>query len=328
MPTPLTPQNIVVQQGNGSVLLTWNLSAGATVYPITRSTDNITFSAVASPAVTSYVDTTVTKGIQYYYKVAASDGVNTSAPSQAITVIPVESGNMSLLEIRTQAQQRADRQFSNFVGVQEWNTYINQSWFELYDILITVYEDYFVKEPVLFITNGSDQSYPLAPDFYKMYGVDYGLNTNQNAWVTLEKFNFISRNQFVYPQLNTTIIGPFNLKYRVLQDKIHFIPIPSGGQYVRYWYIPKPVTLLLDSDILPGQSGWSEYVIVDAAIKALSKEESDVSVLMAQKMALKDRIEKSAMNRDVGQPDKISDTRSSRSRWGDTGFSGGFGGGY
>jgi hypothetical protein len=231
---------------------------------------------------------------------------------------------MSLLEIREQSKQRADRQNSNFLSIQEWNTNINQSRFELYDILITTYEDYYVEEPFIFQTNGVDQSYPLPANFYKMYGVDFGLNTNQNAWVTLEKFNFIGRNQFVYPQLNTTLIGPFNLKYRVLQDRVQFIPIPSSGQFIRFWWVPRPVTLLLDTDTLDGVSGWSEYVIVDAAIKALQKEESDVSVLMAQKMALLKRIEQSAMNRDQGQPDKISDTRSTRTRWGDTGY--GFGG--
>ena len=73
---------------------------------------------------------------------------------------------------------------------------------------------------------------------------------------------------------------------------------------------------------------WSEYVIVDAAIKASQKEESDVSILMQQKMALIKRIEDSAMNRDVGQPDRISDTRNSTGYggggWGFDGSSGGY----
>jgi hypothetical protein len=56
-------------------------------------------------------------------------------------------------------------------------------------------------------------------------------------------------------------------------------------------------------------SGWLEYVITDVAIKILQKEESDVSVLMAQKMALKQRIQEAASNRDAGRPDSISDVR-------------------
>ena len=67
--------------------------------------------------------------------------------------------------------------------------------------------------------------------------------------------------------------------------------------------------MLADSDILDGISGFDEYVIVDAAIKAMQKEESDVSVLMAQKEALKRRIEAAAANRDAGEPESVSDIR-------------------
>lgn len=106
-----------------------------------------------------------------------------------------------------------------------------------------------------------------------------------------------------------------------------FIPTPSGSQTIRVWYVPRVTQLLQETDMLDGVSGWTEYVIVDAAIKALQKEESDTSVLMAQKMALIKRIEESAMNRDVGQPDCISDSRTRSSIWGGYGSPNG-GGGY
>ena len=48
-------------------------------------------------------------------------------------------------------------------------------------------------------------------------------------------------------------------------------------------------------------------VIVDCAIKMLNKEESDVSVLLAEKQLLKRRIEEVANNRDAGQAESISD---------------------
>ena len=105
-----------------------------------------------------------------------------------------------------------------------------------------------------------------------------------------------------------------------------FIPSPTANQYVRVWYIPKLVQLLKDTDIMTGVSGWTEYVICDAAIKAMQKEESDVSVLMSQKMALMKRIEESAMNRDVGQPDTVSDTRSRTNSFDGMGYPGGWGG--
>lgn len=337
MAVPGAVTNFYVQSGDQRVYLSWDITPTATGYSVERSTDGVSFSVIATPAVNSYNDTSGTTGTLYYYQVAGTNGSGTGGYTAAQQAVPVLPGQDSLGSIRLQAQQRADRVNSNFVTLPEWNSYINQSYYELYDILITVYEDYYVAPRLLFFFNGVDQLYDLpngnnytgAPALYKLYGVDLGLDTSQNAYFTLKKFDFIQRNQYVFPQLNSTLLGVFNLSYRLVGGKIMFIPIPSSSQPVGLWYFPRLTTLLADTDIMEGISGWTEYVIVDAAIKALQKEESDVSVLMAQKMALKDRIESSAMNRDAGMPDTISNTRSYGDRWGITGgadFSGGNGG--
>lgn len=310
-----TPSNFNVQEGNGTVYLSWDITTGATTYSIQRSTDGVTYSSLATIAPNVYTDSTVTVGTQYYYQVASVNGSGTSSYTAGQSVVPLNSGNESLGQIRLMAQQRADRVNSNFVTLTEWNSYINQSYYELYDLLITAYEDYYVQTPLLVTTTGASQ-YTLPTDFYKLLGVDIGLASNTNAWVTLHKYNFIARNRYVFPQLTSTYLGVFNLRYRLVGNTLMFIPTPSSGQTLRVWYIPRLTELVADTSVLDGVSGWSEYVIVDAAIKALQKEESDVSVLMAQKMALKKRIEESSMNRDVGQPDTISDTRRASDAWG------------
>lgn len=240
------------------------------------------------------------------------------------------STSMTLLQLRDATRQRADMVNSTFVSDPELNSYINQSYFELYDLLIDVYEDYYVAPPLIIPTNGALQQYPLpdgvlysaAPAFYKLMGVDLGLNALQNSFVTLKKFNFISRNRYVYPQLTSTYLGVFNLRYRLVGNTLMLIPTPSGGQFLRIWYIPRLTTLAIDADTVDGISGWTEYIICDAAIKCGQKEETDVSILMAQKAALIKRIEESSMNRDAGQPDTISDTRSRSEAWGQYGSNG------
>lgn len=324
------PSNFTLQQGNGQVLATWNVVAGAVSYRLQRSTDNTTWSTLANPTVPQYLDTTTaTTGVTYYYQIATTTATGTGnyATSQSIT--PALTGVLSLGQIRQMAQQRADRVNSNFVTTAEWNTYINQSAYELYDLLVNTYEDYFVTTPYNFQTDGVSQQFSLPPNFDKLMGVDCGLDNTNNAFITLQKFDFIARNRYIYPNITSTFLGVFNLRYRLVGSTLFFIPTPSAGQYIRVWYIPRMVQLLQDSDLLDSVSGWSEYVIVDAAIKALQKEESDVTVLLAQKQMLQKRIEESAMNRDAGQPDTISSTRrwgDSGGGWGGTGFDGGFGG--
>jgi hypothetical protein len=329
MAAPSTPTGFYLQQGNGQAYVLCNLTSGATSYVVYRSTDGVAFSQIANPSVPQYLDTSVTVGTLYYYTMSAKNGSGESAQTTAQSIVPTRTGDMALSQIRLAAQQRADRVNSQFVTLPEWNSYINQSYFELYDLLVDTYEDYFVQTPYTFQTDGNQQ-YTLPNDFYKLMGVDLGLAGNSNAWVTLKKFEFIGRNRYVFPQLTSTYLGVFNLRYRLVGNTLMFIPTPAGAQYIRAWYIPKMTQLLQESDTLVGVSGWTEYVIVDAAIKALQKEESDASVLMAQKMALMKRIEESAMNRDAGQPDAISDVRGNAERWGGSGAPNGDGsyGGY
>jgi len=238
--------------------------------------------------------------------------------------------------------QRADRVNSNFVTKPEWRNYINQSLFELYDLLVTVYEDLYVATPVQFVADGTTFLYPMPngsnnfqsgitpsqtlvkpKPFYKLIGVDLALNNATNAYVTLDKFMFEDRNTFVFPNTASTIYGVFNMRYRLLgNNQMEFIPTPSAGQAIRVWYIPRLTELLQDTDTTDtGVSGWIEYVIVKAAYYALTKEESDTTSLVMQLAALQKRIEETASNRDAGKPERISDSRSN-SGWG-TGYGSG-----
>lgn len=343
MAIPGTPNTFNVQTANGQVLISWGITAGATSYIVQRSLDGVTYTGlatIASPILpTLWLDTAVSLGVNYYYQVQASNTSGSSGFTVPQSAIPTGTGELSLGAIRLKAQQRADRVNSNFVTLPEWNSYINQSMFELYDLLITTYEDYFIAPPISFNSVSGQQLYPLPTGlnqflnqsgatitpspFYKLTGVDLALNTSQNAWITLNKFNFIDRNKYVYPTAGSTIYGMYNIKYRVIGSNIEFIPFPASGQLFQLWYIPRLTELLQDTDITTvGISGWAEYVIVKAAYYALTKEESDTSSLVMQLAALTKRIEETAANRDAGQPDTISETRNQSSNGFGPGWSG------
>ena len=124
----------------------------------------------------------------------------------------------------------------------------------MYDLLITSYEDLFASQFVFINTNGTTQNYPL-PDgvtnylggvyggisgpgqaFYKLAGMDLGINTSNNAWVTLLKYDFIERNKYVYPNSTSTIYGVYNMRYRLMGNNVNIIPTPAGNQQIRMWY--------------------------------------------------------------------------------------------
>lgn len=216
---------------------------------------------------------------------------------------------MTLLELRNATRQRADMVTSQFVTDAELTSYINQSYFELYDLLVSKFGDnYYVAPPYSFQTDGTNYQYalPTTPLMYKLLGVDLQLANTADSYVTIRPFEFIDRNRYAVPNFQS-FYGLTNLRYRLNGDYIWFTPIPRAGQTIRLWYVPRMTTLALDTDTADGISGWTEYIITDAAMKCMQKEESDVSVLMAQKQMLIKRIEAMAEARDAGSPAKVSD---------------------
>lgn len=209
----------------------------------------------------------------------------------------------TLLQLRTDVRNRADLTNSQFVSDTELTTYINASIAELHDLLVASWDsDYNLLSYTLSTVSGTD-AYALPSDFYKLRGVDVRLGAND--WHSIRPFNFNERNS--NNEITSYSISGDYFRYRIAGSNLLLSPAPTGIYSVKLWYTPLATKLILDADTLNDINQFSEYVIVDAAIKCLNKEESDVSVLMAQKAGLQKRIEEMAQNRDAGQPESISD---------------------
>jgi hypothetical protein len=332
---PYQPQNLVAEQADGNILLTWQGSLGATSYQVQRSTDGVNFSNYAITGVTTqFVDSLPGVGIMYYYQVAGVNGSGTGPYSSVTQMVAAPPSEMSLYELRLRSQQTADRVDSGFVTNSEWNAFIRLAMYELYDLLIGSYEENYNLQTVAINTNGTNNLYPLpdgvtnyiggtfpnsasgtpAPAFYKLTGVDLNVNTSNvtPSRVSLLKFDFIKRNQYVYPNSTSTIYGIYNLRYRLMGNQLDLIPVPAGSQTLTVYYCPKLPALLKDTDLTNiGTSGWLRYPIVRAAKYAIDKEQEGANTdkLDQELLFLKTRIEQMSQNRDMGVADTISETR-------------------
>lgn len=210
---------------------------------------------------------------------------------------------ITLSDLRLRSRQKADRENSNFVEDDELNYMINGSIAELHDLLVMAnHADYAVSE-YDFTTTANTSEYVLPADFYKLKGVDAQPTTGH--WISLRPFNFNERNRTLdaaWGVLNVPAV-----RYRLLGNNVKFSPTPDANINMKLWYTPKATVLVDDTDEFDDLNGFSEYVIVDVAIKYLLKEEGDVSALMQQKEMLKRRIEVMANNRDEGHPQTVSD---------------------
>ena len=156
--------------------------------------------------------------------------------------------------------------------------------------------DYFTQTPAggyTFTTDGTNDRYALPAAFFKLLGVDLLISGSQ--YVSLKPFAFADRNRYSGTASS----------------------IPAAGQTIRVFYIPRVTLLAVDGDSTVdalSMAGWDEYIVVDAALKALAKEESDVSTLASRKSSLEKRIESESANRDAGSPSTIVDVLGRRAR--------------
>ena len=98
--------------------------------------------------------------------------------------------SITLSSLRTSVRQRADMEFSQFVTDTELDSYINNSYKELYDLVTSRFEDYYSSQLLFTVSSGSTQSLPT--DFYKLRGIDKMLGGTDN-FEPLTKWNFVER---------------------------------------------------------------------------------------------------------------------------------------
>lgn len=217
----------------------------------------------------------------------------------------------TLAILRASAADRADMptpSTTTFIPTATWTKYINASIQALYDKLIEAYgEDYFLSESSDITTDGTNTQYTLssyASTFYKLLGVDMQVNAGagEAGWATLQRFNMSDRNK--WGEMRWGLQLP---RYRLAGSKIWFAPLPPANQVFRIWYAPTFTALVNDGDTFDGINGWEEWVVNDVAMKALAKEESDLSGVMALQQQVEARLATIINNRDAASPQTTAD---------------------
>lgn len=323
MPIPatgavLTPPNFQIVSAQGQVILTWSSASLATIYYISRSSDGVTFSLIGTTTLTTYADTSGTLNAVYYYYVQSGNGVNSSLPTATLQAVNLVPGQTTAGNIILEAQQRCNKENSNFYTAQELMSMCAQSYKDLYDKVVTAYgDDYYVQTPYTYTTTTNTQLYPLPTDFYKLLLAEVALNPQDpNSYVTIKQFNFIQKNLWNYPN-QYTMYGITNIRYRINGTNLMIVPQTQGNQTLRIWYVPRPNQLINLTDLIDGVAGWEEYIVVDMCIKMLTKEESDPSIFAMQKAELEKRLLEMSKNRNLGEPQTVSDSKYRNFAWGD-----------
>lgn len=157
------------------------------------------------------------------------------------------------------------------------------------------------------ITATGAAAYTLSSDFFAVYSV----------WQSLDNGAFRRLHRHTgadFPFGQTGIAGDNPRSYDIAETsagvhKISFLPQPSTGTFI-VQYIAAPTDLASGSDTFVFPLAWDEWVILDAAIQVLSKDDLPWSHLAARKQEIEEEIDAAASSRDLLESAHIRDVRS------------------
>lgn len=181
-------------------------------------------------------------------------------------------------ELKTRTRDRADA-----VGDTSWVTdaelgrYLDVGYCELVDLLVAADIHQF-ETSTTFTTDGANDSYALADNFYKLLGVDFLWSTGR--YVSVPVVTFGERNR--YDNLFTSsLYGSYAAGYRLVGNTVKlYPPLVPAGQVYRVSYAPAGAKLasLSDGTAVDGIDGWDELLVIVAAMKMARKEGDSVGL--------------------------------------------------
>lgn len=218
---------------------------------------------------------------------------------------------VTLQQLLDRSRQRADEENSSFVSTTELTSVINVYRLELVDKLVKAYGEEYFSQSATFATVSGSATYSLSTittgTFYKMEGLDEA--GGPTGWKEVRPYQFSDRNKLAIAQPSPYFDSTRSqFRYRIEAGVLRLKPTPSGIASMQLWWTPLQAALSLTTDTFDDINGWSEFIVVSAAIYCKDKSEQDTTILQDARARVEQRIADMAPNRDVGEPLMMPDS--------------------
>lgn len=214
--------------------------------------------------------------------------------------------NRTLTQLIADVRQRADVENSQHVSDAEVTRYINQGVAALHALIVENNEDEYAAETTISVTAGTVTSpiiavseVPVGP--YKILAVD--VIDSSGSSFPVRRFSLGERAQ--QDSESSSIYYPTRYRLRGTNSIIWSPPFEQDVS-VRVTYVASAAELS-GSDTYDGRDGWEEWITLDAAIKVMTKEETDDSQLVRERALVEARILKQIARHDLVEPGRIRD---------------------
>lgn len=196
----------------------------------------------------------------------------------------------------------------DFIPPPELIDYVNGSIAEWVDeVRGTTWNGTYSRSKASITTTGNQQTYKLPPDFLTLLSVDVFVSGANAPMISAIAYQEEERNAFNnYPVMfGWSVSNP--IFYQIQGDYISFIPVPQGTYSVRLNYVPTAPVLSDPDDDIDSINGWEEFIVLDAAIKCLTKagEVEMIQELKDRRERQRQRIRALAPRRDQQTAERV-----------------------
>ena len=178
---------------------------------------------------------------------------------------------------------------------------INEAHQKLHGMLVDAMGEEYVSSSAALTTVANQSDYAVPSNFYKLYGV--GLPWVGTEMRSLERYVRAERNHF--RSREGAGVSSALPRYSLIGSNIRLYPVPTSVAVGELLFAPEATTLVNGTDAVNYPNGWERFIVIDAAIQCLAKEESDVRTLSAERATIVREIELAKESRDLATPMRV-----------------------
>ena len=190
-------------------------------------------------------------------------------------------------------------------GLYAWVNEANQ---KLHGMLVDAMGEEYISSATAITIVAGTSDYAVPTGLFKLYGIDATISGYTQS---LRQYQRRERNLF--RNANTGGTGGLTRygldvpHYSLVGGYIRLYPAPTSVFTCTVLYAPEATVLTTGTDAVNYPNGWERFIVLDAAIQMLLKEESSVTALVAEREKIIAEIALSKEQRDLSMSHRVTE---------------------
>lgn len=184
---------------------------------------------------------------------------------------------------------------------------VDKSYNKLYKNIALRYAGFFDVEDTSISLVLNQRTYALPADFLHLRGVDMLFGTER---VRMRRFGFGDRDRITsdprfvpYYQLGRGS----NYQYMVQKNNLRIEPLPQSTESLILTYVPRATRITSSSNTFDVISGFEDFIVYDASILVLNKQERDPTAMIQMRADALKTIVDLCTTRETNEPIQVRD---------------------